>query len=406
MRGNIPSVSEGLFGLSVFGFRACAEAFGLVLGEKGGRSTAAAWRRGLKSPSNDEEGVATAPNPAPFASMSPAALEELKPGSKPEVASWYSLVPFGEGPCPRVGHVSFHLPNNKKGTVLIVGGADPNGSFSDSYTLDLDAHKWSAPKWSGLLPRYEQAAFIPESQPTKLWVFGGASEGGNRNCLQVLDLQTGTWEKPEVSGTPPSIRTFHTSTAAIGDRLYVFGGGDKGADPVQDQQLHIFDSATLTWLQPEVSGQAPTPRHGHAMVAVGSRLFIHGGLASDTFYGDLFSIDITEMKWESLPSTGSIPGGRAAHSAVAFRDHLYIFGGMDPTGALDTMYKYHIEKGHWTQLEFKTALPAGRLDHSMCIIPWEAPSPGNSGPTHLCLIFGGMDIKGEIYGDCVVSVLE
>uniref|UniRef100_H9G8E9 Rab9 effector protein with kelch motifs n=1 Tax=Anolis carolinensis TaxID=28377 RepID=H9G8E9_ANOCA len=225
--------------------------------------------------------------------------------------------------------------------------------------------------------------------------------------MMMYNIQkTGTWEKPEVRGVPPSVRTFHTSTAAIGDRLYVFGGGDKGADPVQDQQLHIFDSATLTWLQPEVSGQAPTPRHGHVMVAVGNRLFVHGGLASDTFYGDLFSIDITKMKWETLPATGSVPGGRAAHSAVAFRDHLYIFGGMDPTGALDTMYKYHIEKGHWTQLEFKTALPAGRLDHSMCIIPWEAPSSESSGLTHLCLIFGGMDMKGEIYGDCVVCVLE
>ncbi|XP_042334721.1 rab9 effector protein with kelch motifs [Sceloporus undulatus] len=357
-------------------------------------------------------------------------LRELKPRNHPERSSWYSFVPFGESPCARVGHASFYLPSlepsSQKGNVVVVGGANPNGSFSDSHIISLDSHSWMTPKWPGLLPRYEHAAFIPTSQPTRLWVYGGASETGNRNCVQVLNLQSETWEKPEVTGTPPSPRTYHTSTAAIGDRLYVFGGGDKGVDPVQDQQLHIFDSATLTWLQPEVRGQPPSPRHGHAVVAVENRLFIHGGLAGDTFYNDLFSIDITDLKWETLPATGCVPGGRAAHSAMAFRGHLYIFGGMDPTGALDTMYKYHIEKSHWTQLEFKTALPPGRLDHSMCIIPWEA-SPASEGAdrgeaggkeaakgsqrqedclTYLCLIFGGMDIKGEIYKDCVVSVLE
>ncbi|XP_063000593.1 rab9 effector protein with kelch motifs [Elgaria multicarinata webbii] len=365
-------------------------------------------------------------------------LRELKPGQSPEGASWYSLLPLGESPCARVGQTALYLPpldpGSRKGKILIVGGANPNGSFSDSYFIDLDAHSWTAPVWKGLFPRYEHAAFIPASRPTSLWVFGGSSETGNRNCVQVLDLGTGTWESPKVSGTPPSPRTFHTSSAAIGDRLYVFGGGEKGADPVKDQQLHVFDAATLSWSQPEVHGHPPAPRHGHAMVAVHNRLFVHGGLASDTFYGDLFSVDITDMKWETLPAAGSVPGGRAAHAAAAFRDHLYIFGGMDPTGALNTMYKYHIEKGHWTRVEFNSPLPPGRLDHSMCVIPWRA-SPGDekaaggdNGRTeatersdpesqlkkacpaehlvHLCLIFGGMDMKGEIYRDTVVSLLE
>lgn len=45
-------------------------------------------------------------------------------------------------------------------------------------------------------------------------------------------------------GVQPQPRTFHTSSAAIGARLFVFGGGDKGAEPVKDQQLHVFDTGT------------------------------------------------------------------------------------------------------------------------------------------------------------------
>uniref|UniRef100_A0A670ZC02 Rab9 effector protein with kelch motifs n=1 Tax=Pseudonaja textilis TaxID=8673 RepID=A0A670ZC02_PSETE len=313
----------------------------------------------------------------------------------------YSLALCGKSPCARVGQNSLYLPplepGSKNGKVVIIAGANPSGSFADSYFIDLGKLGWV-----NLLPRYEHAAFVPTSRPNTVWVYGGASETSNRNCVQVLDLESELWEKPKVRGDPPSPRTFHTSTAAIGDRLYVFGGGHKGVDPVQDQQLHVFDSATLTWSQPEVYGQPPAPRHGHVVVAVENRLFVHGGLAGDTFYDDLFSIDIKDLKWEKLAASGSIPGGRAAHSAVAFQSHIYVFGGMDPTGELNTMYRYHLEKKHWTQLEFNAPVPSGRLDHSMCVIPWET----SGGRTHLCLVFGGMNMKGQIYDDCIVSLLE
>lgn len=51
---------------------------------------------------------------------------------------------------------------------------------------------------------------------------------------------------------------------------------------------------TLTWSQPETLGKPPSPRHGHVMVAVGTKLFIHGGLAGDKFYDDLYCIDISK----------------------------------------------------------------------------------------------------------------
>lgn len=51
---------------------------------------------------------------------------------------------------------------------------------------------------------------------------------------------------------------------------------------------------TLTWSQPETLGKPPSPRHGHVMVAAGTKLFIHGGLAADTFYDDLHCIDISK----------------------------------------------------------------------------------------------------------------
>ncbi|XP_006834827.1 PREDICTED: rab9 effector protein with kelch motifs isoform X2 [Chrysochloris asiatica] len=317
-------------------------------------------------------------------------LPVLEPGDKPRKATWYTLTPPGDSPCARVGHSCSYLPpigDAHKGKIFIIGGADPNRSFSDVHTLDLE---------------------------------------------------TRIWTKPEVTSPPPSPRTFHSSAAAIGNQLYVFGGGERGAQPVQDVKLHVFDANTLTWSQPETLGKPPLPRHGHVMVAAGTKLFIHGGLAGDRFYDDLHCIDISDMKWQKLSPTGAVPTGCAAHSAVAVGKHVYVFGGMAATGALDTMYQYHIEKQHWTLLKFDTFLPPGRLDHSMCIIPWPVVSTsekedsnsvplnfeaekkdftdkgisqdGNSQESQtdilLCFVFGGMNTEGEIYDDCIVTVVD
>ncbi|XP_029470343.1 rab9 effector protein with kelch motifs isoform X3 [Rhinatrema bivittatum] len=326
-------------------------------------------------------------------------LQVLEPEECPEKSKWYALVPCGQSPSSRVGHTCLYLPaakDNGKGRIVIIGGANPNGSFSDAYIIDLDSHEWDIPDWEGLLPRYEHASFIPASNSDNIWVFGGANQSGNRNCLQLLNLEMGTWQSPSVTGTPPSPRTFHTSSAAIGDKLYVFGGGDKGPDPVEDTQLHVFDS--------------------------------------------------DDMKWEKLKVKGDVPSGCAAHSAVAFGKHIYIFGGMDISGALNTMHKYDIEKQSWTQLKYDSPLPPARLDHSMCIIPWRVCTElknrnfVNSGDDNkleenlegkavskredlhqrkkdeegsseerdiqLCLIFGGMDTNGEIYSDCNITIID
>lgn len=52
----------------------------------------------------------------------------------------------------------------------------------------------------------------------------------------------GLWKGVEVKGTPPCPRTYHTNSASVGDRLFVFSGGDSRATPVSDPKLHVFDT--------------------------------------------------------------------------------------------------------------------------------------------------------------------
>ncbi|OCT67164.1 hypothetical protein XELAEV_18038446mg [Xenopus laevis] len=363
-------------------------------------------------------------------------LEVLDPEDLPKMSTWYALVPRGEGPSARVGHTCMYVSSSEdssKGKILILGGADPSGCYSDTHIIDLDNHEWDNPDSEGLLPRYEHASFISASNPGNIWVFAGAEQAENRNCVQVLNPGAASWKSPKVMGTPPSPRTFHTSSATIEDKLYVFGGGEKGAEPVADTNLYIYDTATMTWTQPVTSGDPPQARHGHVLTALGTKLFVHGGMAGSTFFKDMFCIDTDTMKWERLKTKGDLPPACAAHSSVAWKSYIYIFGGMTSTGATNSMYRYDTETLLWKQLKFDSACPPARLDHSMCLLPWKTRTNTDNaeklpckakeesklkecssatsktleqGIVHLCFIFGGMDTDGELHSDCCVTILQ
>lgn len=55
------------------------------------------------------------------------------------VVNRYSLIPRGSTPGVRVGHTCmFHTSEDGgKGRILVVGGANPSGSFSDSCIINL-----------------------------------------------------------------------------------------------------------------------------------------------------------------------------------------------------------------------------------------------------------------------------
>ncbi|XP_048042656.1 rab9 effector protein with kelch motifs [Megalobrama amblycephala] len=338
-------------------------------------------------------------------------LPVLDPEEKLRDRLWYVVVATGAAPGVSVGHTCTFLPSSDggKGRIVVVGGANPDGSFSDSHMINLDSHEWEIPEWAGLQARYEHCSFVPESDPQSLWVFAGAEKSGNRNCVQVLRMSDGLWKTVQVKGSPPTVRTYHTNSACVGNRLYVFSGGDAGAAPVTDPQVHVFDSVTATWTQPQSTGKPPAPRHGHVIAAIGSDIYIHGGMSGETFHNDMFLLNTETMKWEKVKAKGEIPPGVAAHSSVSFGKNIFIFGGMTSEGASNSMFKFQCDKQRWTRLKFEGDLPPGRLDHSMCLVPWRVKTAGretcDADVQHLCFIFGGMDTQGVIFNDCLVTLL-
>lgn len=213
--------------------------------------------------------------------------------TSPNTGLWYVISALGECPSQRVGHTATYIqgPEGHNGKVYIIGGANPNGPFSDTYVLDLDTFSWDTCEAAGLKARYEHSAFMANSRPQEIFIFGGADQGGNHNDIQVLDTKSNSWNIVSAGGNTPSPRTYHVMSCS-GDRFVVYSGGHSGSDPVGDRQVHVYHTQTNSWSVLNVRGDPPKPRHGHLVVASGDKVYVHGGMAGTAFYDDLSILDL------------------------------------------------------------------------------------------------------------------
>lgn len=63
--------------------------------------------------------------------------------------------------------------------------------------------------------------------------------------------------------------------------------------------LFSFDTKTLEWETPKVSGNLPGARDGHSACIIGARMYIFGGFEEviDQFSCDVHCLDLLTMQW-------------------------------------------------------------------------------------------------------------
>lgn len=200
----------------------------------------------------------------------------------------------------------------------------------------------------------------------------------------------------------------------VGSKFYVFGGGLSGPDPVPDTTVHVFNAEDDSWSQPDVSGSPPCARHGHVSVAVGTDIYIHGGMAGTDMFDDVYKFNTVSHSWSKLQPTGSVPSPRTAHAAACVEKKIFIHGGMSSIGtALDDVFSLDTETSRWTKTPIDGPSPAPRLDHTLCTVEIRKSTDDSASEKTkaeesltILLVFGGMDTQGEIFNDCLVLMPE
>lgn len=114
------------------------------------------------------------------------------------------------------------------------------------------------------------------------------------------------WTTPEVNGTPPSPRWWHTAST-LGNSVYFFGGESSGKEDFREFN-EVFeldtgkfqtswtsnDSDSMTWKKElSVSGISPSPRTKHAACIWNNKLWIVGG--EHDFEMLPFGVDVLDL---------------------------------------------------------------------------------------------------------------
>ncbi|KAI9057729.1 galactose oxidase [Trametes sanguinea] len=251
------------------------------------------------------------------------------------------LYTTGDVPSTRFGHGS-----TSAGSVVAIWGGDTVTASSHQlrtrvrydnglYFLNLATREWTRVFVDGPSPSGRIGHTVTMIGP-RIYVFGGQAYGQYFNDIWCFDLAT-PWEQldPPKGAPRPSPRSGHTCVA-YKHHLIVFGGTD-GKYHYND--IWAFDTRSCTWSEYWCSGYIPAPREGHGSAVVGDVVYIFGGRGVDgANIGQLAAFRIPNQRWYTFQNMGPEPAPRSGHGMVAVGSKIYVLGGvseddLDGTGA-------------------------------------------------------------------------
>ncbi len=226
-------------------------------------------------------------------------------------------------------------------TAITVNGEIYVIGFDSLQIFDPINHAWSAPHSAKTyIPSYGYLSasngFIQGTACEvggKIYAFGGYSYNSIfsliPNSLHVLDTSTLTWSEPQTFGnfTPRE----DLMSCVVNGKIYAIGGNadtDLSGGPVYGI-VEIFDPITNTWSTPVTNGSL-IPGIGQTASVVNGKIYIIGG--SDYNAGPLPSppcqmFDPSTNTWDTFSSVGLIHRWYATSSAL--NGKIYYIGGAE-----------------------------------------------------------------------------
>lgn len=210
------------------------------------------------------------------------------------------------------------------------------------------------------------ASTMDDVDKKKLLIFGGFGGMGRharRHDLLLLDLECGRMEVLDVLDAPCP-RVGHTSSM-IGDSMYVIGGRADPSNILND--VWVFNVTKSDWRLLECLGTPFLPRHRHAAAAVGSKIYVFGGIHSDMIFSSLYVFDTQNIEWSEVQVQGDLPCARHSHSMAAYGTQIFVFGGYDGQKALGDLYSFDVKTCIWKKEKMIGRPPSAKFSHSMFI---------------------------------------
>ncbi|XP_031560764.1 attractin-like [Actinia tenebrosa] len=141
----------------------------------------------------------------------------------------------------------------------------------------------------------------------------------------------GFWSK-HTAGNQDIIQGRASHAAGLlGDWLWVFGGYSLTSRPFNDLIRYSF--STNNWEIVSYSGEGPSRRYGHSLVACNNSIIIFGGVSLDGHtLRDLWHFNIITKGWKRVKFSldSSLPIAVSGHSATLVNNKMIVFFGYGP----------------------------------------------------------------------------
>ncbi|XP_014771744.1 kelch domain-containing protein 4 [Octopus bimaculoides] len=280
-----------------------------------------------------------------------------------------------------------------KEELVLFGGEYYNGKqmfmYNDLFFYNTKKNEWlkvTAP--NSPPPRSSHQAVMLKQGGGQLWIFGGEFSNHSQSQfyhfkdLWVFYLKDKKWEKVKAVGGPSS-RSGHRMVN-YKKMLVVFGGfNDNYRDYKYYNDVHIFNLETYTWIKVTINGTPPSPRSGCILVSSPSlnKIFVFGGYSKQPIkkdvdqgccHTDMFalmpegkqeksSMVSLHWKWQPVKQSGFCPDPRSSMTSVVVpgSNHAICFGGVyDDEENEETitskffndLYSIDLEMGYWNKI--------------------------------------------------------
>lgn len=307
-----------------------------------------------------------------------AAFEKTRAAAAEESATtltWHKhpiLGVTGEGPRHRCTHTMTPV-----GSRIVSYGGFGEGLYADTCIFDADTLTLinRSARSTGAFEPPARASHSAVAYGDSIAVFGGYN-GDQEYYNEVLlyNVARGEWSRCGCSksmGHAPKARCGHAAVG-FGHEMYVFGG--MGADDAHYNDIGVFDMRSEEWVAGlSVKGEAPAPRNSHTMTLVGNKAYVFGGCCgAETYFNDMRVLDLSSLTWSAASPSGgdALPEPRMGHAAVAMGNRVYVHGGLviaDRSYRADT-WIFDTETQKWTAPEVAGTVPTPRAGHAMCVV--------------------------------------
>lgn len=250
----------------------------------------------------------------------------------PTTRMWRSVRAF-----PQVfNHANAAVVGN---TLYVLGfyvGSSQTNTSGQVYAYDPTADTWT--ERTGMPQGTQRASACVAALGDKIYVFGGA-RGAAVADASVYDTAADSWR---MLPALPQARE-HCAAGAIGEFVYIASGRAGAINGFRPATLE-FDPLTNTYAQ---KAQIPTPRGGVGGAVLAGRLFIFGGegnpaAGTNGVFGEVEAFDPVANSWQAFTPL-AIP--RHGYGAATLDGRIYLPGGANRQGggAVDDSSVYYFQ---------------------------------------------------------------